>query len=224
MAGVLHACGCEAFRPGPGRDTEARDPDAERRREALAPHLERRREYIRQHPGLTGGEQFGIGSGLLWEGMTANQLEASWGRPSEAAEEPVGGVGVAVWRYQCGARGYEGVLELTPLAGAEQPVTVRLVDDIVVDADGLGARFAQRATWVRTQGRELPAEQQRNVLLGAVWLGATEEQARAALGEPEEVNRSVSRHGVSEQWVYRANRKKPLYVYVEDGAVASWQE
>lgn len=199
---------------------------AKERRAILKPHLERRRAYLRAHPGTAEGVAFGIESGLLTTGMTAAEAEASWGSPAETAEEVVGGVAVQVWRYPWRAKRWEdgAVLIAQPWAAAAEPVRVRLVEGKVVDADGLGTRYSERAAYVRAHPDALTPEHQRAILHGSVWLGASAEQARAALGEPDDVNRSVSRAGVREQWVYARGSGDTLYVYLDDGVVTSWQE
>lgn len=40
------------------------------------------------------------------------------------------------------------------------------------------------------------------------------------MGEPDSVNRTTTKYGVSEQWVYGNSR----YVYLKDGIVTSIQE
>ncbi len=46
----------------------------------------------------------------------------------------------------------------------------------------------------------------------------TTEMARASLGNPENINKSVGVWGVNEQWVYSR-----LYLYFEDGIMTSYQ-
>jgi len=56
---------------------------------------------------------------------------------------------------------------------------------------------------------------------GRIWLGMTDEMARDSLGYPDDINRSVTKFGVSEQWIYR-NRDR--YLYFENGILESWQD
>lgn len=51
-----------------------------------------------------------------------------------------------------------------------------------------------------------------------IQMGMDAAQVRAALGAPDDINRSVGSFGVHEQWVYDG-----IYVYLEDGVVTSWQ-
>tara|TARA_A100001011_G_scaffold240655_1_gene248634 strand:- start:27 stop:896 length:870 start_codon:yes stop_codon:yes gene_type:complete len=46
-------------------------------------------------------------------------------------------------------------------------------------------------------------------------LGMTERQVRIAIGNPDEVNSTSSRHGISEQWIYRHNNSKDVYYQFE---------
>lgn len=57
------------------------------------------------------------------------------------------------------------------------------------------------------------------VRLKQVAVGMTPAMARAAWGEPRYINRTVTAHGASEQWVYGLGR----YVYVENGVVTAIQ-
>ena len=50
-------------------------------------------------------------------------------------------------------------------------------------------------------------------------LGMTREQARAAWGRPERVNRTVFPNRVHEQWVYGSN-----YLYFVNDILESWQD
>lgn len=58
---------------------------------------------------------------------------------------------------------------------------------------------------------------------GRVSIGMPDYLARKAWGNPDEVNRTASAHGASEQWVYGGARgtiyTKMKFVYIEDGRV-----
>jgi hypothetical protein len=56
---------------------------------------------------------------------------------------------------------------------------------------------------------------------GEIFMGMTSEQVKASWGEPDDINRTVTKWGVHEQWVYEESRK---YLYFEDGKLTSWQE
>lgn len=53
---------------------------------------------------------------------------------------------------------------------------------------------------------------------GKVGMGMKAEHVRISWGEPDHINRTVTRHSVHEQWVYRFT-----YIYIEDGVVTGWQ-
>ena len=57
---------------------------------------------------------------------------------------------------------------------------------------------------------------------GNIWLGMEAEQLQVSWGRPTDINRTVTRYGTHEQWVYRYDTKTQ-YVYLEDGSVTSWQ-
>lgn len=54
---------------------------------------------------------------------------------------------------------------------------------------------------------------------GTVWLGMTDDMMIIALGNPDDINRTVGSWGVHEQWVY--NRE---YYYFENGKLVSYQD
>ena len=58
------------------------------------------------------------------------------------------------------------------------------------------------------------------IIDGRIWVGMTESMARESWGYPQDINRTVSSRGVSEQWVYRGN----VYLYFEDGKLTTYQD
>ncbi len=54
---------------------------------------------------------------------------------------------------------------------------------------------------------------------GQVWVGMTKAQAQLAWGEPNSVNRTTTRRGVMEQWVYGSSS----YLYFGNGVLTSYQ-
>lgn len=55
-------------------------------------------------------------------------------------------------------------------------------------------------------------------------IGMTAAQVRASTwGEPSDINRTTTRYGVSEQWVYRSG-SETKYIYLDDGIVTAIQE
>jgi len=57
------------------------------------------------------------------------------------------------------------------------------------------------------------------VVEGKIRLGMISEQAKAAWGEPKNINESVGTWGVHEQWVYDSH-----YLYFENGVLTNWQD
>ena len=54
---------------------------------------------------------------------------------------------------------------------------------------------------------------------GSVFIGMTSAQAEESWGKPDDVNRTTSRSGVSEQWVYESGS----YLYFQDGILTTIQ-
>ena len=50
-------------------------------------------------------------------------------------------------------------------------------------------------------------------------IGFTKNQLLAAIGSPKKINRTVTRYGVREQWIYGS-----VYVYLDDGIVTAFQD
>lgn len=59
------------------------------------------------------------------------------------------------------------------------------------------------------------------VLNGKIFIGMTKQQVIESWGKPDDINRTVGRWGVHEQWVYG---NYGTYLYFEDGILTSWQD
>jgi chromosome segregation ATPase len=57
------------------------------------------------------------------------------------------------------------------------------------------------------------------ILTKTIWIGMTSEMAEESWGKPTEINRSVYRTGIHEQWVY-----SEAYLYFKDDILTSWQD
>ena len=55
-----------------------------------------------------------------------------------------------------------------------------------------------------------------------IFIGMTQEQVVLSLDEPRHINRTVTRRGVREQWVYE--RWDYKYLYFEDEVLIGWQQ
>jgi len=58
------------------------------------------------------------------------------------------------------------------------------------------------------------------ILEGRIWIGMTKGMAIESQGKPNDVNRTVGKWGVHEQWIYSYN----VYLYFENGNLTSWQD
>ena len=54
---------------------------------------------------------------------------------------------------------------------------------------------------------------------GSFWIGMTDDMAIISLGNPKDINRTVGKWGVHEQWVYDGD-----YYYFENGILTSYQD
>ncbi len=60
----------------------------------------------------------------------------------------------------------------------------------------------------------------KRILNNEYWIGMTKEMAALSLGNPDDINRTVTAKTVSEQWVYGTM----LYLYFENGTLVSFQD
>ena len=68
------------------------------------------------------------------------------------------------------------------------------------------------------------AKTSKKILQGKIWLGMTDSMALDSYGPPTDVNRTVTKYGVSEQWVYEREHLGNKYLYFDDGILTSWQD
>lgn len=70
--------------------------------------------------------------------------------------------------------------------------------------------------------KALPIDQERKASLRSkhIWIGANEEMACLAWGKPNDVNRTITRSMLYEQWVYGGKN----FLYLEDGVVTAIQD
>ena len=55
-------------------------------------------------------------------------------------------------------------------------------------------------------------------------IGMTPEEVKnSTWGDPSDINKTITKYGVREQWVYRSSVKNK-YIYFEDGLVTAIQE
>ena len=59
------------------------------------------------------------------------------------------------------------------------------------------------------------------IMEGKIEYGMNYEQVRASLGNPDIINNTSSRHGVSQQWIYGKNLSNRRYIVFENGRLSS---
>lgn len=127
---------------------------------------------------------------------------------------------------------YLDIANVCPYTG--RPLKLHIADGAVISADELEARAererrriatkqdaaesGRREKFIRSRPGMSPAVV--NALRrGVVVLGMATVEAQFLMGKPERVNRSVTKFGSKEQWVYGSR-----YFYFDDGVLTSWQE
>lgn len=71
---------------------------------------------------------------------------------------------------------------------------------------------------------EWSEEVKESVLEGKVFIDMTKEQVLASWGKPDDINRTVTKFGTHEQWVYNYGIGINTYLYLENNVVTSWQD
>ena len=61
----------------------------------------------------------------------------------------------------------------------------------------------------------------KKVMEGKIERGMNYEQVRASIGNPDIINNTSSRHGISEQWIYGKNISSKRYLVFENGMLSS---
>lgn len=89
----------------------------------------------------------------------------------------------------------------------------------VARAEEAAAAVARRREAYIAANSALPAGVVAHVRAGQVAVGMTADDARAAWGEPQEVNRTRTEAATREQWVYRG-----AYLYMLEGYVEAVQD
>jgi hypothetical protein len=85
--------------------------------------------------------------------------------------------------------------------------------------DNLRDPFSGDVYFTRDPRQIFPARVWAYIKRGQVVVGMTKEQALASWGRPERVNRTLTRGGVSEQWVYGLS----TYLYFTNGRLTAAQ-
>ena len=62
-----------------------------------------------------------------------------------------------------------------------------------------------------------------DIMNGRIRIGMNKEMVIASWGRPKDINRTVTAHSVSEQWIYGTLRNR-IYVYFRDGIMTSFQD
>jgi hypothetical protein len=117
--------------------------------------------------------------------------------------------------YTCEVGGKK-VFQSTPCAAGDAPM------ELHVPKAGEPGGF-DHVQYYREQNRKLEEEKAvEDAIRGKrVRLGMTKEQVIRSWGKPDDINRSVYRSGVTEQWVYDRGDYERQYVYFDDGVVSA---
>jgi hypothetical protein len=63
-----------------------------------------------------------------------------------------------------------------------------------------------------------------DIFNGTIRMGMTKKMVKEVLGEPSDINRTVTAYSTSEQWVYEKEGSKTEYYYFDNGRLSTWQD
>jgi len=86
-----------------------------------------------------------------------------------------------------------------------------------VSAEAVPAARARRLKFVSTH--RLSQKHRELILKGSICIGMTKDEVKASWGEPDDINRTITRWGVEEQWIYGNT-----YLYFENNKLTTIQE
>ena len=69
----------------------------------------------------------------------------------------------------------------------------------------------------------IPSKYKNAITNGQIMLGMTKEMTIASWGQPNDINRTVTIYGTSEQWVYEGLYSR-TYLYFDENVLTSWQD
>lgn len=188
------------------------------------PTQKSRMEYLNAHPAIAGEIKDGIASGVVFKGMTGEQVKAIYGDPCVREKN-----GYHIWTYAYRDKNKALRSNSRSCFGDKNYV---LKDDIVVflsvyefekmqdeknEADRKTDAYNKRKAYVQ-QHKNLPEKIRKAILEEKIMLGMSADDVKTSWGDPKNINRSVGSWGVHEQWVYSGT-----YVYFENGKLTSWQ-
>jgi tetrahydromethanopterin S-methyltransferase subunit G len=101
--------------------------------------------------------------------------------------------------------------------------TQRRMDSTESRIEELERKVSERLQedWGSVPEHDVDSREGEAILNEEIYVGMSTSAVRQSLGEPDDINRTVTEYGTREQWVYE---DRDMYVYIEDGVVQSWQE
>jgi len=172
-------------------------------------------KYLKTHPNVSAEIKNAMLSAKVISGMDKEQVIAVVNKPSEIQPDSVDKTKEA-WIFS-------GSYLLIP------GVTPRTIKDVYFYfKDGILQGWenqVQKNTREYLQKHPKLAPEIKNALLeGKFFIGMDKEQIKVLFGEPENINRTVTKNVVSEQWIYGNLGYGEKYLYFKNGILESWQD
>lgn len=119
----------------------------------------------------------------------------------------------SITRVEARGAGFQTDKSSERAAAAKRSEALAAAAERLIRAD----QFEQRTAAIRS--KHWSDTITRAVIARKILFGMTREQVRASWGDPDDINRTVTRSRTREQWVYGSQ-----YVYFDNGVVTAWQD
>jgi len=170
-------------------------------------------KYLRGHPDTPSNIKNYMLSRQPCIGMNKEQVIATFGEPIETTWDKVDNKESWVYRYYYGYYSYD-----TYYFVFDNDRIVRIEKS---DEKAERERKYEIEKYIQKHPERL--EFKNAILEKKIRIGMNKDEVRLSWGEPWDINRTVTTHGTSEQWIY-GSLNYANYLYFDDGILTSWQD
>lgn len=116
-------------------------------------------------------------------------------------------------------RQYAAEIDLNDSMRIARVVKQKMIDSVWAVTDSTNKAEEKRAKLEKIKSKKWPKRTVKAVLEGKVFVGMNSEQALESWGEPDDINRTITARGTSEQWVFGSGS----YLYFDNGILTTIQ-
>lgn len=95
----------------------------------------------------------------------------------------------------------------------EDKIALQPIDDEIAKSHGKASALDELVS------KGYSKQKAQDLLNGVIWIGMTANELKISQGEPQDINRTITKYGTDEQWIYGDR-----YVYLENGIVTTIQD